>query len=79
MHPLELGRDWVRIDDAITLVHKSRRTIYRWAAAGLVRTVKPRGKKAGRGQFVYFNVPDLLAAEATTLPADTPEVQETQL
>lgn len=56
-HVLELDRDWVTIEEAMALVDRSRRTIYRWKDEGIVRTEKPRKR-------VYFNRSDLIDAEA---------------
>ena len=56
-HVLELDRDWVTIEEAMVLVERSRRTIYRWKDDGLVRFEKPRKR-------VYFNRDDLLKLEA---------------
>lgn len=50
---------WVDLKEAIRLVHRSRRTILRWAAEGYVRDFKP-------GRVRYFHSGDLLRKERAT-------------
>lgn len=51
--------DWMSLDDAVKLSRRSRRTLYRWAERGIVRTVRP-------ADVIYFNVPDLRKAMSNT-------------
>lgn len=45
--------EWEMLEDAVNRVGKSKRTLYRWADRGLVRTWRP-------GDELWFNVEDLL-------------------
>lgn len=51
--------DWVQLDEAVTITGRSIYTVYRWARAGKVRTLRPR-------DVIWYNVADLRKATANT-------------
>lgn len=51
---------WIRASEAPKRVQRDRSTVYRWVAAGRVRTWRP-------GRELLLNLPDLLLVENQTL------------
>lgn len=69
MHEREVARGWVCVDCAAeAAARRGRRTIDRWHAAGLVRAQRV-------GRRVFYNLSDVLDAEAATSRGKRPAEQ----